>query len=284
MSFTSRSSSARISWTPTFWTIGMSAFILLWILPFLTMAMSSFKDDQEALAKPFGWPRIWSIEAYVSAWNGLGYSSLVWNSVLYSVAGTMVAILLAVVPAYALSRFQIKFRRAILVLLLIPIMLPQQTVIIPLFTLFRSLGLIDTRLGVILIHGAFGMPLELLILVGFISNIPKELEHAARLDGCTDIDILRRVVIPLSVPAIAVGFVLNFIDIWKEYFFSLVFLSSEKLMPLTVGIVRVTNDRYFRAVNVPAAAVIMAQVPIVLLFIFSYRWITQGIYTGSVKN
>jgi len=262
----------------------MGVFSVFWSAPLLLMVLTSLKTDEEVLASPFSWPHVWSIKAYLDTWKALGYSTLLFNSVLYSVLGTIVAILLALVPAFALSRFQLKARVSILVLLLIPLMLPQQTVIIPLFNLFRSAGLIDTRLGLILIHAAFGMPLELLILVGFLSNIPKELEYAARLDGCDDVKMLWHIVIPLAIPAIAVGFTLNVIEIWKEYFFSLVFLSSEKFMPVTLGIIRVTNDRYFHAINVPAAAVIMAQFPILLLFVFTYRWISQGIYMGSVKS
>jgi raffinose/stachyose/melibiose transport system permease protein len=266
------------------WTVGMMIFVMVWTLPLWMMAVTSFKTDQEALTNPFALPRVWSIDAYRHAWNALDYSDLLWNSMLYSFAGTTLAILLALVPAFALSRFEIKSRVAIFVLLLTPIMLPQQTVIIPLFNLFRSLNLLDSRFGLILLHAAFGMPLEMLVLTGFISNIPKELEYAARIDGCTDADVLRYIVIPLSLPAIAVGFILNVIDIWKEYFFSLIFLSTDKIMPVTLGIVRVTNDRYFRSVNQPAAAVILAQLPIVLLFILAYRWITEGIYMGSVKS
>jgi raffinose/stachyose/melibiose transport system permease protein len=262
----------------------MAAFVFLWSLPLLVMLLISFKTDQEALTRPLSFPRLWSLEAYREAWHALSYSTLIWNSVLYAVAGTLLAILLALVPAYALSRFRLKARLAVFVVLLTPIMLPQQTVVIPLFNLLRDWGLLDTRLGLILIHAAFGMPLELLILTGFISNIPKELEHAARLDGCTDAGVLRHVILPLSLPAIAVGFALNVIDIWKEYFFSLIFLSSEKVMPVTLGIIRITNDRYFRTVNLPAAAVIIAQLPIIVMFIFAYRRITQGIYLGAVKS
>lgn len=284
MHSTNRNRKARIRYSRILWTAGMTVFALLWNLPLLTMVMSSFKTNQEALTRPFAFPQVWSLDAYRYAWKALDYSDLLWNSVLYSFAGTALAILLALVPAFALSRFEIKARVGIFVLLLTPIMLPQQTVIIPLFNLFRSLNLLDSRLGLILIHAAFGMPLEMLVLTGFIGNIPKELEYAARIDGCSDASVLRHIVIPLSVPAMAVGFTLNVIDIWKEYFFSLIFLSTDKIMPVTLGIVRVTNDRYFRTVNIPAAAVIIAQVPIILLFVFAYRWITEGIYTGSVKS
>jgi raffinose/stachyose/melibiose transport system permease protein len=284
MRFMSQSSSFRLHGRRILWTCGMGCFVLLWGLPLLMILMTSFKTDREALTSTFSLPHVWSLEAYRHAWRALDYSDLLWNSVLYSFVGTALAIVLAMVPAYALSRFAFKARVLIFVVLLTPMMLPQQTVVIPLFNLFRSLGLVDTRLGLVLIHAAFGMPLELLILTGFISNIPKELEQAARIDGCTDRGVLWHIIVPLSVPAIAVGFTLNVIDIWKEYFFSLIFLSSEKVMPITLGIIRITNDRYFRTVNLPAAAVIIAQLPIIVLFIFAYRWITQGVYLGSIKS
>ena len=284
MRCTYQNNKLRARWGRILWTGAMIAFVLLWSLPLVTMVFTSFKPDQEALTRPFGLPHTWSLDAYRYAWRTLGYKDLLWNSVLYSVVGTALAILLAMVPAFALSRFQIKARVVIFVLLLTPIMLPQQTVIIPLFNLFRSIGLVDSRFGLILLHAAFGMPLEMLVLTGFISNIPRELEHAARMDGCSDAGVLWHVVLPLSLPAIAVGFTLNLIDVWKEYFFSLIFLSSENIMPVTLGIIRVTNDRYFRTVNLPAAAVIMAQLPIILLFVVAYRGITRGIYTGSVKS
>src|ERR1700731_2249850 len=143
MHYTYRNNKTRGRGRRIAWTAGMTAFVLLWTIPLLMMAMTSFKTDLEALTSPFAWPRVWSMGAYRYAWTALGYPDLLWNSVLYSVAGTVLAILLALVPAYALSRFPIRARVFILVLLLTPIMLPQQTVIIPLFNLFRSQGLID---------------------------------------------------------------------------------------------------------------------------------------------
>ncbi|MBN8998702.1 MAG: carbohydrate ABC transporter permease, partial [Rhizobiales bacterium] len=168
--------------------------------------------------------------------------------------------------------------------LLTTIMLPQQAVIIQLFTLLRILHLLDTRLGLIIVHAAYGMPFLLLILTGFVGSIPRELESAARIDGCSDFAIVRHIVLPLAAPAIAVGFTLNFIEIWKEYFFALVLLSAGDIMPVNVGILAVTSDLYFTSMNIPSAAVILAQLPIVVLFIFAYRWITQGLYVGSVKG
>jgi ABC-type glycerol-3-phosphate transport system permease component len=91
-------------------------------------------------------------------------------------------------------------------------------------------------------------------------------------------------VLPLSVPAMAIGFTLNFIEIWKEYFFALVLLSQGSVMPVNIGILRITNNQYFTSMNLPAAAVILAQLPTIIVFLFAYRTITQGFYAGAVKG
>jgi raffinose/stachyose/melibiose transport system permease protein len=121
-------------------------------------------------------------------------------------------------------------------------------------------------------------------LTGFMTSMPRELFAAARIDGCADFGVLRHIVIPLALPAIIVGFTLNFIEIWKEYFFALVFLSSDSVMPVNLGILAVSTSQYSTSMNLPSAAVVLAQLPIVILFIFAYRAITQGLYTGAVKG
>ena len=113
-------------------------------------------------------------------------------------------------------------------LLLTTLMLPQQTVLIPLYGLLNDTSTLNTRAGLIAIHAAFGFPLQLLILAGFLSSMPRDIEDAAHIDGCGDVSMLRHVVIPLSLPAMAVGFLLNFVGIWKEFIFALTFLSAEQ--------------------------------------------------------
>jgi len=266
------------------WTAAVAAFVLLWNAPPVLTLITALKSDAEILSGPFSLPSTLDLSKFAEAWDVLAYGSLFWNSLLYAAGGSALAVLLAIVPAVAFTWYPIPGRAFLFVLLLTTIMLPQQAVIIPLFTLLRTVGLLDTRLGLVLVHAAYGMPFLLLILTGFVGSIPRELEQAARIDGCSDFAVLRHIVVPLSMPAIAVGFTLNFIEIWKEYFFALILLSTSDTLPVNVGILTVTSDLYFTSLNLPSAAVILAQLPIIILFVFAYRWITEGLYAGSVKG
>ena len=268
----------------TIWTVLIAVFVLFWNFPIALTLITSFKTDQDIVASPFGLPSSLNLSAFEAAWRILSYSHLFWNSVLYATAGSSLAVLLAIVPAYLFSSFSFRGQIIAFVVLMTTLMLPQQTVIIPLFSLLRSLNLLNSRLGLIIVHGTFGMPFEILVLTGFMATIPRELLASARVDGCADFGILRYVVIPLTIPAMTVGFTLNFIEIWKEYFFALIFLSSDDVMPVNIGILAVANPQYFTSMNLPSAAVVLAQLPIVILFVFAYRVVTQGLYAGSVKG
>ena len=153
------------------------------------------------------------------------------NSLLYAATGSALAVGLALVPAYALSRFEPPGKRYIFALLLTGLMLPQQTVLIPLYDMLRWLHLFDTRIGLIIVHGVYGMPSQILILRGFMTTIPRDIEKAAQIEGATDFQIFTKVILPLAVPGIVVGYTLNFIAIWKEFVFALVFLNSEVDLP-----------------------------------------------------
>ena len=117
----------------------------------------------------------------------------------------------------------------------------------------------------------------------FFANLPRTLEEAGRVDGCSDWQVLRHIVIPLALPAMAVGFLLNFVGIWKEFIFALTFLNTETVYPLTTGILKFTVGQYFISFTLPAAAVVISQLPMILLFIVTHRWLTRGIYAGAIK-
>ncbi len=172
-----------------------------------------------------------TFKPYLDVWNGLGFDHLLWNSVLYATFGSALAVLLGLVPAYALARFPVPGKRWIFGILLTGMMLPQQTVLIPLYNTLRALELLDTRFGLIVVHGVYGMPMQILALRAFMTTIPREIEKAAYLEGATDWQVFRQIILPLSLPGIVVGFTLNFIAIWKEFVFGLVFLNSEGELP-----------------------------------------------------
>ena len=257
---------------------------LVWLGPVMLTVITSVKSNQDFLAGPFSLPTAPTLAPYVQVWEGLHFSVLMRNSLLYATLGSALAVALALVPAYALSRFPVPGKKWFFGLLLTGLMLPQQTVLIPLYDTLRALDLLDTRLGLIIVHGVYGMPAQILMLRGFMATIPSEVERAAQVEGASDFQVFTKVILPLSVPGILVGYTLNFIAIWKEFVFGLVFLNSESNFPLTVGMLKLNSDRYMAVFNLPAAGLVISQIPIVILFLFAYRKITSGNFVGAVKG
>lgn len=273
---------AGISRVPGLFCLGL--FLLLWMGPILLIVITSIKSNEDFLAGPFALPSPATVEPYKTVWNALAFDGLLANSLLYATLGSALAVALALVPAYALARKEIPGRKVIFALLLTGLMIPQQTVLIPLYDTLRTLNLLDTKLGLIIVHAAYGMPSQVLILRGFMTGIPRELDKAAYLEGATDFQIFRRIILPLSLPGIVVGYTLNFIAIWKEFIFGLVFLNSEANFPVTVGMLKLNSDRFMSVFNMPAAGLVISQIPIVILFILTYRLLSSGQFAGAVKG
>src|SRR5271163_2181502 len=265
-------------------TIIMLALAAVWLGPIILIVMTSIKSNQAFLAGPFALPTSPTLAPYFSVWASMQFGTLLANSLLYATTGSALAVLLALVPAFGLSRMEIPGKKIIFALLLTGLMLPQQTVLIPLYDTLRAFNLLDTKIGLIIVHGVYGMPAQILILRGFMTTIPREIEKAAQIEGATDFQIFTKVILPLAIPGIVVGYTLNFIAIWKEFVFALVFLNSESIFPVTVGMLKLNSDRYISAFNLPSAGLVISQIPIVILFIFAYRWISSGNFVGSVKG
>lgn len=262
----------------------LAVLVFIWLGPIILVVITSIKSNEAFLAGPFSLPAHPTLAPYMTVWQALNFGQLLSNSFLYATAGSALAVLLALVPAFSLSRFEVPGKALIFGVILTGLMLPQQTVLIPLYDTLRSLHLLDTRIGLIIVHAAYGMPAQILILRGFMTTIPREIEKAAYLEGASDFQVFYKVMFPLSLPGILVGFTLNFIAIWKEFVFGLVFLNSEANFPVTVGMLKLNSDRYMAVFNLPAAGLVIAQIPIVILFLLSYRKLTGGSFAGAVKG
>jgi raffinose/stachyose/melibiose transport system permease protein len=258
--------------------------LIIWLYPLFLTLSTSLKTEIEILQSPLALPKRPSFDAFFKTWELLGFGSLLKNSLIIASGSVFIGMVLSSIPAYAFSRYQIPGGDVIFILLLTGMMLPQQTVIIPLHEILRRLGLLDNLFGLMIVHAAYGMPFNMLVMRGFMANIPKELESAARVDGCSDFGVYRHIILPLTLPAFAVAGTLNFINIWNEFFFAIILLNSQSNYPVTVGMITIQQSRYFSAWNTPAAALIMAQLPTILLYLLAHRYITQGILAGAVKG
>ncbi len=262
----------------------LGVLVFIWLGPILLVVMTSIKTNDAFLAGPFALPTSPTIQPYITVWNAMNFGPLMANSFLYATAGSGLAVLLALVPAFALSRLDVPGKKLIFGVILTGLMLPQQAVLIPLYDTLRSLNLLDTKIGLIIVHAAYGMPAQILMLRGFMTTIPREIEKAAYLEGASDFQVFWKIILPLSVPGILVGFTLNFIAIWKEFVFGLVLLNSEANFPVTVGMLKLNSDRYMAVFNLPAAGLVISQIPIVILFLLTYRKLSGGNFAGAVKG
>jgi ABC-type glycerol-3-phosphate transport system permease component len=265
-------------------TLVAIVMIGIWSYPVLLTIMNALKTNANVMRGPLTLPIPPTLEAFFQAWSVMDFPLLMKNTAFLAIGGTALAVALSAVPAYVLSRYRLPGGELFFVLMLTGMMLPQQAVIVPLYDVMRRLSLLDSLWGLVLVHGVYGMGFTLLFLRGFMVSIPIDLEDAARVDGANDYQVFRHIIVPLAAPGIAIATSLNIISIWNELFFALIFLESPEKFPVTMGLQLMTTSRYFLSWNLPAAAIIIAQIPTILLYTFAYRFIQKGLTAGSVKG
>jgi len=273
--------SDRITHTLSYIVLLAFAFIVL--LPFYFMVITSLKESNAAFyVNPFlpGRP---TLANYVDAWTKGKLWRYFLNSVIFSFCSVSGVLIFSITGGYALARTQIKGRNAILLLFLGTLMLPAQITVIPLFKLFARWHMLNTYIGLIIPYVAGGIAFSSFILRGFFLSLPGELGDAGRIDGCTDMGVFFRVMLPLSLPGIATVALFNFIGVWGEFFLALIFISVDSMKPITYGVFSFTEQYQ---TNWPglAAGYTIAIVPSILVFLLTQGFFVQGIMAGALKG
>jgi multiple sugar transport system permease protein len=264
-------------------------FILIALImnfPIIATLMTAFKDPSEVMRNPSLWPETWSLANFATVFtisDRLNIYGYLWNSAVAAFIGAVLPILVAFPMAWAMSRRG--YGRAILFPLIVNIRaLPLIIFAIPLYMVYSTTGLLDTRLGLGLILAIVNLPLTLLLLVNAIAEVPLELEEAARVDGARLGRMIFRIVLPLCRPAFVTTFVFGFITGWNEFLFGLM-LTTRDAVPVTVG------ASFFFASSgggvqwgVAASVMVVAALPPLLLGVIMYRRITGSMVAGAVKG
>jgi multiple sugar transport system permease protein len=265
------------------WTVS-----LIWVIPFLGVFMASIRPFSEV---QFGW---WNFENFhptlknfLDAWIGetsrAPLSSAMINSLIVTIPATFIPIFVAALAAYSFARFSFRTKDLLFFTIVLLQTIPQQMVILPIFTLMKNIGLLNTYIGLILVHTAFGLPWQILFLRNFFSVLPVEVEEAARIDGASYFKIFYRIVLPMSLPALASIVALQFIWVWNDFFFALT-LIHDPAMRLATQVIPVTIGRYEKNWSLLSAASIIVMIIPIAIYAALQRYYVRGITAGAVKG
>ena len=204
------------------------------------------------------------------------------NSTIVAISTLILTITLGALAAYGFSRSRISGARWMLLGILALLMLPRVTLIIPYFRLAHLVGVYDTLFGLVLVNTAFLLPIAIWLLKGYMDTIPVALEEAAMIDGCSQMQALRKITLPLSVPGLVGVGTFVFIGAWNEYLLAVVLTDSAESRTLTIGLASFFGE-FVRDWNSIMALATLSSLPLVLIFIFLQRWVVQGMARGAVK-
>ncbi|MNW23529.1 Trehalose transport system permease protein SugB [compost metagenome] len=253
-------------------------FPLVWLLLF------SLKNNQEVFnLPPLSLPGELRWENYGKVWSAGNISVYFLNSVWITLTATLLTVILGSLVTFAITRMKWRGSSFVLGLFMVAMMIPVHSTLIPLFSIFNRIGLTDHPLSLILAYVAFNMPITILILLGFYYALPREVEEAAVMDGCSVHRVFFQVVLPMTGSVLATTTIINMIYNWNEFIFVNTFISSDVLKTLTVGVQNFIGQ-YTTDWGAIGATLMISILPILVMFLFLSDRIVEGIAAGSVKG
>jgi raffinose/stachyose/melibiose transport system permease protein len=260
----------------------MAFYVILIFYPLFNMIISSLKTTAEIFQYPFGLPAKLLFSNYRTVWVVRGFGVYFKNSLTVTFIAMAFVILLGSMASYGVSRYKYKLRTWGYMLFLSGIMLPMKAAIIPLFLIIKNLGMMDSHVSIIMIFIAMGLPSTVFILSGFMKTIPMDLEYAARIDGCNDWGIYRRIVMPVTKSAVALVTIYNAVPIWNDFFFPLVFIQSNRLKTLPVGL-STFFGQYSTNWSLLFTGLSISILPMLFLYLFMSKYFIRGMTAGAIK-
>jgi multiple sugar transport system permease protein len=272
---------AQLKWQRFWLHVLVIVLVLLVMFPFVWLLVMSFKTIDDIFAWPPRWFFTPTLENYTDLWKGDFPKSFV-NSLVTSVGSTVIAIVLGVPGAYALSRFEMRRSNQLSILILASRMAPPIAFTIPYFLAYRHIGLLDSRIGLILIYLTFNLSLVIWLMRSFFDATPRALEEAAWIDGASLWQSFTRIILPLSGPGLAATAILCFLYSWNDFFFALILTRTEA----TTAPVAIVNFMDYEgwAWGRIAAGGTMVMLPVLVFSILVRRFLIQGMTAGAIKG
>jgi multiple sugar transport system permease protein len=256
---------------------------VLWLLPIALVLLTSIRTFDDIAGNGLGaMPHSFSLGSFGEAWGAGGQSQAMLNSLLVTVPTVILSLALAAAAAFALSRYNIPFRRAIILLMLAGNLLPPQILLVPVAKLCELLGIYDTLPALIIVQVGFGIGFYTFVLQGFMRAIPDEIQQAATIDGAGVVTVFWRIILPMTRPALAALAALAFTWVFNDLLWAITVLRTGTVMPVTPALLGL-QGQYVSNWNVIAAGSVIAAIPTVAVFLRFQRHFISGLAIGAVK-
>ena len=271
-------SAKRLRWFAAAVVIVNGVFPALWIL------FTSLKTEHELTSKPITyWPEEPTLANFAAAFHDQPLLGFLINSLVVAGLSTLLSLFVSALAAYAIARLKLRCRDLILTCIIAVSMFPLVTLMVPLFEIMRGIGLLNTYWALVLPYTVLNLPICTLLMVSFFQDIPRDIENAAMLDGCTRLGALWRIVLPLSAPGVATAGILAFVNSWDEFLLSLSMNSAVAYRTLPVGI-QLYQGEFAFPWPIVSAALVVAIVPIVVLIVIFQEKVVSGLTSGGLKG
>ncbi|MVB09884.1 Trehalose transport system permease protein SugB [Caprobacter fermentans] len=262
----------------------LGLYTLIQVYPLIWLFLFSFKNNNEIYSgNAMGIPKVWRFSNYFTVLTSGNVAVYLLNSVIVTGATIIISTILLTTSAYAIVRMHWRWNHLFLTYILLGMMVPLHATLLPLFIVLKNMNLLNSYFSIILPYVAFALPMGIFILVGFLQNIPKELEESACLDGCGIYRIFYYISLPLVRPAIATVAIFTFLSSWNELMFANTFISADKIKTLTVGIMSLSGQQGTQWGPIGAGLVI-ATVPTLIIYLMFSNQIQKSVIAGAIKG
>ncbi len=270
--------------TSTILYIILITMAVVWLAPFLIIVLTSVRNMGDLIENGvFAWPEQFVLSNFERAWNIGNFSTYFRNSLILIILKVPLGIVIASLAAYPLAKMRFRLNNAIFIFFLMGLAIPVHVTLTPLLVMMKQLGIQGTLLALIPPYVVFGLPFQIFVMRGFFRTVPSELLEAARLDGSSEMGIFWRILMPLSVPALATLFIIDALATWNELLIALVLISATEWRTVPAGLLQF-QGQFSSQYTQLMAGVLLSITPIVTLYVFLQRYMVAGLTAGALKE
>lgn len=274
----------RLNWKLMAFELFMIVLTVVYLIPLYFMVITAFKTNKELIFTPLALPNSFLyVQNFVQAWKSVNLGQAYLNTFFVATTAVVLRIIFSSMAAFTLGKRESKLHSVLYVLFLCGIMIPLYSILMPLVQQIKNLGLMNSRMGIVLVYIGMGMPFAIFMLTGFVRTIPNELLEAATIDGCGVYRMFWVIIFPLMKTSVATLFLLDFLAIWNDFLLPMLMLSSVEKRTVTLAMYNFYGE-YGSRLGLAFAGYTIAILPVVLLFILLQKYIVSGIMVGAVKG